>query len=368
MATATTRRIELNNGVDMPALGLGVFQSPPAETVGAVETAIADGYRLIDTAAAYGNERGVGEGVRRSGLDRDEMFVLTKLWISDYGYEPALRGFEGCLRRLGLDYVDLFLLHHPVPSDFGGTVAAYQAAEQMLADGRARAIGVSNFSAQHLERLLSRTDVVPAVNQVELHPFFAQQALRDFHAANGIVTQAWSPLGGVNRYRPADADAVKNRSSTRRSSSSRRSTRRRRRRSFSAGTSSTASPRSRSRSCRTASQRTSTSSTSGWRLTTSRRSTPSTPACVAAPTPSSSTPSSTRSESKTEAAMPEIRPTAIRGRRHHTRSTSPRYLRALGWKRCARRSLESSLWDTSGTHVAMTEKQKPPSYGDFRSG
>jgi diketogulonate reductase-like aldo/keto reductase len=146
MTTATTPRIELNNGVELPTLGLGVFQSPPAETVSAVETAIENGYRLIDTAAAYLNEREVGEGIRRSGVDRDVMFVSTKLWISDYGYEPGLRGFEGCLRRLGLDYVDLFLLHHPVPSDFDGTVAAYKAAEQMLADGRTRAIGVSNFS------------------------------------------------------------------------------------------------------------------------------------------------------------------------------------------------------------------------------
>jgi diketogulonate reductase-like aldo/keto reductase len=210
MAIATTPMIELKNGVGMPALGLGVFQSPPAETVGAVEAAIANGYRLIDTAAAYMNEREVGEGIRRAGIERGEMFVTTKLWISDYGYEPALRGFDGCLRRLGFDYVDLFLLHHPVPSDFDGTLAAYKAAEQMLADGRARAIGVSNFSPQHLESLLSRTDVVPAVNQVELHPFFTQQTLRDFHAASGIVTQAWSPLGGVNRYRSADANAVEN--------------------------------------------------------------------------------------------------------------------------------------------------------------
>jgi diketogulonate reductase-like aldo/keto reductase len=131
-------------------------------------------------------------------------------WISDYGNEHALVGFDGCLRRLGLDYIDLFLLHHPVPSDFDGTVAAYNAAEQMLADGRARAIGVSNFSERHLDNLIGRTEVVPAVNQVELHPFFTQRALRDFHAANGIITQAWSPLGGVNRYRPADADAVQN--------------------------------------------------------------------------------------------------------------------------------------------------------------
>jgi diketogulonate reductase-like aldo/keto reductase len=210
VTTQTVPGITLNNGVEMPALGLGVFQSPPAETVGAVEAAIASGYRLVDTAAAYGNEREVGDAIRRSGIDRSEMFVTTKLWISDYGYEHALVGFDGCLRRLGLDYIDLSLLHHPVPSDFDGTVAAYNAAEQMLADGRARAIGVSNFSERHLENLISQTSVAPAVNQVELHPFFTQQALRDFHAANGIVTQAWSPLGGVTRYRPADASDVKN--------------------------------------------------------------------------------------------------------------------------------------------------------------
>jgi diketogulonate reductase-like aldo/keto reductase len=210
VTTQTVPGITLNNGVEMPALGLGVFQSPPAETVGAVEAAIASGYRLVDTAAAYGNEREVGDAIRRSGIDRSEMFVTTKLWISDYGYEHALVGFDGCLRRLGLDYIDLSLLHHPVPSDFDGTVAAYNAAEQMLADGRARAIGVSNFSERHLENLISQTSVAPAVNQVELHPFFTQQALRDFHAANGIITQAWSPLGGINRYRPADADAVQN--------------------------------------------------------------------------------------------------------------------------------------------------------------
>ena len=208
--TPSPASITLNNGVEMPVLGLGVFQSPPAETVGAVEAAIATGYRLVDTAAAYGNEREVGEAIRRSGLDRDEMFVTTKLWISDYGYEEALVGVDGCLRRLGFDYVDLFLLHHPVPTDFDGTIAAYTAAEQMLADGRVRAIGVSNFSERHLGNLMSRTSVVPAVNQVELHPFFAQQALRDFHAANGITTQAWSPLGGINRYRPADPSNVEN--------------------------------------------------------------------------------------------------------------------------------------------------------------
>jgi diketogulonate reductase-like aldo/keto reductase len=211
MTTKTTPpTLTLNNGVAMPVLGFGVFQSPPEETTAAVETAIADGYRLIDTAASYDNERQVGAAIRASGIDRTEMFITTKLWISDYGYDEALVGFEGCLRRLGLDYVDLFLLHQPVPTAFDGTVAAYKATEKVIAEGRARAIGVSNFSEQHLENLMQRTEVVPAVNQVELHPFFTQQPLREFHAKHEIATEAWSPLGGIHVYRPADPDAVLN--------------------------------------------------------------------------------------------------------------------------------------------------------------
>ena len=202
MTPATTPALKLNNAVTVPALGLGVFQSPPEETVTAVETALRDGYRLIDTAAAYDNEREVGEGIRRSGVPRDEIFVTTKLWMSDYGYERALVGFDASLRRLGLDHIDLYLLHQPVPTDFEGTIGAYKAAEKMLADGRARAIGVSNFSAEHLRQLIDRTDIVPAVNQVELHPYFTQPALRAFHAERDILTQAWSPLGGVLVYVP----------------------------------------------------------------------------------------------------------------------------------------------------------------------
>jgi diketogulonate reductase-like aldo/keto reductase len=196
--------LELNNGVQLPALGLGVFQSSPEETLVAVETALAGGYRLIDTAAAYGNEREVGEGIRRSGIDRAEIFVTTKLWISDYGYEPALRGFDASLRRLGLDYVDLYLLHQPMPTEFKATVGAYQAAEKVLADGRARAIGVCNHKPEHLENLISRTEVIPAVNQVEVHPYFTQPDLRQAHARHGIATQCWSPLGGVYVYGAAD--------------------------------------------------------------------------------------------------------------------------------------------------------------------
>ena len=146
-ATTGSRPVlTLNHGVEMPALGLGVFQSPPEQTIGAVEAAIAGGYRLIDTAAAYFNEREVGEGIRRSGLARAELFVQTKLWISDYGYESALRAYDVSLRKLGLDHVDLYLLHQPMPNEWERTVAAYRAAERLLADGRVRAIGVSNFS------------------------------------------------------------------------------------------------------------------------------------------------------------------------------------------------------------------------------
>jgi diketogulonate reductase-like aldo/keto reductase len=190
-------RITLNNGTEIPALGLGVFLSPPEQTAAAVETAIANGYRLIDTAAAYNNERQVGEGIRGSGIDRDEVFITTKLWVSDYGWDSALDAFDASMRRLGLDYLDLYLLHWPVPSDFEATVASYQAAEKLLAEGRARAIGVSNFNPRHLEQLIARTDVIPAVNQVELHPYFTQQDVRDANARHGIVTQSWSPIGGV---------------------------------------------------------------------------------------------------------------------------------------------------------------------------
>jgi diketogulonate reductase-like aldo/keto reductase len=207
MSPATIPALELNNDVTMPAIGLGVFQSPPEETLTAVETALRGGYRLIDTAAAYGNEREVGEAIRRSGVDRGEIFVTTKLWISDYGYDSAFVGFDAGLRRIGLDHVDLYLLHQPVPTDFEKTIDAYKAAEKVVADGRTRAIGVSNFSPEHLRQLVDRTDVVPAVNQVELHPYFTQPTLRELHAELGIVTQAWSPIGGVLVYTPGSDEA-----------------------------------------------------------------------------------------------------------------------------------------------------------------
>jgi diketogulonate reductase-like aldo/keto reductase len=204
----TIPTLTLNNGVEMPAFGLGVFQSPPEETANAVEAAIASGYPLVDAAAAYGNEREVGEAIRRSGIDRSQIFIVTKLWISDYGHDEAIVGFDGCLRRLGVDYVDLFLLHHPVPSEFDRTVDAYKAIEEMLAAGRTRAIGVANFMEDHLENLLSQVDVVPAVNQIEVHPYFSQPQLRGLMAERGIATQAWSPIGGVYAYGPKNTSVL----------------------------------------------------------------------------------------------------------------------------------------------------------------
>jgi diketogulonate reductase-like aldo/keto reductase len=193
--------VTLNNGVDLPALGLGVFQTPPEETRVAVETALGDGYRHVDTAAAYGNERQVGEAIRNSGLERPEVFVETKIWISDYGYDKTLHGFEKSARKLGVDQIDLLILHQALPSEFEKTLEAYRALETLLADGKVRAIGVSNFMVDHLSRLLEHATVVPAVNQIEVHPYFAQQKVQDFGAEHGILTQAWSPIGGITFYR-----------------------------------------------------------------------------------------------------------------------------------------------------------------------
>jgi diketogulonate reductase-like aldo/keto reductase len=206
--TSDSPLITLNNGVEVPALGLGVFLTPPEQTAAAVEAAIASGYRLVDTAAAYGNERQVGEAIARSGLPRSELFVTTKLWVTDYGYEEALRAFGTSLRKLRSDYLDLYLLHWPVPSQFEATIAAYRAAEKLLAEGAVRAIGVSNFTPAHLKRLLERTQVVPAVNQVELHPFLIQRELQEANARLGILTQAWSPIGGVYGRNPSAAPAA----------------------------------------------------------------------------------------------------------------------------------------------------------------
>jgi len=192
--------LTLSNGVSLPGLGLGVYRSRPENTLDAVSVALNTGYRLIDTAAAYGNEAEVGEAIRRSDVSQSEVFVTTKLWISDYGYESALRGFQRSLQKLGLEFLDLFLLHQPMPNEWDRTVESWRAVSKLLEDGRIRSIGVSNFSADQLSDLIERTGVVPHVNQVEVHPFFTQTGLRAAHARLGVVTQAWSPIGGVMRY------------------------------------------------------------------------------------------------------------------------------------------------------------------------
>lgn len=196
-----TPLLTLNNGVQMPALGLGVFQTPPAETVAAVQAALATGYRHIDTAAAYGNEREVGQALADSGLDRSDVFIETKVWISDYGYEQTLHAFDKSAGKLGIDQIDLLILHQALPTAFDRTIDAYRALEQLLAEGKVRAIGVSNFMRSHLDQLLARTSVVPAVNQVEVHPYFRQPDVLAADAEHGILTQAWSPIGGITHYR-----------------------------------------------------------------------------------------------------------------------------------------------------------------------
>ncbi|MCK9931458.1 aldo/keto reductase [Frankia sp. Mgl5] len=205
---STRTHITLNNGVEMPAVGLGVFQTPPEETRSAVEAALSAGYRHIDTAAAYGNERQVGEAVLKSGVDRTDVFLETKIWISDYGYDQTLHGFEKSARKLGIDQIDLLILHQALPSEFDRTLESYRALETLLADGKVRAIGVSNFMVEHLTALLERASVVPAVNQIEVHPYFAQREVQAFGAKHGIHTQAWSPIGGITFYRAGSHDST----------------------------------------------------------------------------------------------------------------------------------------------------------------
>ena len=186
--------VVLNNGVEMPQLGFGVFQVPPDEVVEPVRIALETGYRLIDTATLYANEEGVGRAIAESGIARDEIFVTTKVWNSDQGYDSTLRAFDHSLKLLGLDVLDLYLIHWPTPQrDL--YVDTWRALERIYADGRARAIGVSNFTSTFLRRIFDEGTVVPAVNQIELHPGLAQDELRAFHRQHGIATEAWSPLG-----------------------------------------------------------------------------------------------------------------------------------------------------------------------------
>lgn len=200
MSTTQSTNITLNNGVVMPAIGFGVFQTPPEETKTAVAEALRVGYRHIDTAAAYGNERGVGEAIAESGIPRDEIFIETKIWISDFGYDETLHAFEKATRKLGVDTIDLLILHQPLTTEFDRTVQAYKALEKLYADGKVRAIGVSNFMVEDLTELFNQTDVVPTVNQIELHPYFQQAEVVAVGREHGVLPQAWSPIGGVVDY------------------------------------------------------------------------------------------------------------------------------------------------------------------------
>ena len=187
--------IQLNDGNSIPQLGFGVFQIPPEETAEATRLALEIGYRHIDTAEMYGNEREVGEAVRASGLDRDEVFVTSKLNNGDHRPDDARAAFDRTLSELGFDHVDLFLIHWPLPTLYDGDfVSTWRTLEEFRADGRARSIGVSNFEVDHLERLAAETDVVPAVNQIELHPYLLNEDVRSYGEEHGIATEAWSPL------------------------------------------------------------------------------------------------------------------------------------------------------------------------------
>ncbi|WP_349536486.1 aldo/keto reductase [Rhodococcus rhodochrous] len=193
MTSSTIPTVTLNNGVEIPQLGFGVFQIPEDETTAAVSAALETGYRHIDTAAAYGNEAGVGRALADSGLSRDELFITTKVWNSDQGYDATLRAFDTSLAALGLDRLDLYLIHWPTPARdlYADT---WRALERLVEEGRLRAAGVSNFQPAHLQRLLDGSSLVPTINQIELHPGLQQSELRAFHAEHGIATEAWSPL------------------------------------------------------------------------------------------------------------------------------------------------------------------------------
>lgn len=191
--TTSIPAVVLNNGVRMPQLGFGVFQVSDDDTTAAVSHALAAGYRSIDTAAIYGNEAGTGRAIAASGINRDELFVASKLWVADLGYDAALAAFDASLDRLGLDYLDLYLIHWPAPAT-DNYLDSWRALEQLLADGKVKAIGVSNFLPEHLQKIIDLGGTVPAVNQVELHPALQQRDLAAFNTTHGIATEAWSPL------------------------------------------------------------------------------------------------------------------------------------------------------------------------------
>ncbi|OKL36513.1 aldo/keto reductase [Domibacillus mangrovi] len=185
--------VTLNNGVKMPQLGYGVYKVEDKEATPAVLNAIRAGYRSIDTAALYGNERGVGKAIRECGVAREELFITTKVWNSDQGYEKTLKAFDESLEKLGLDYLDLYLIHWPMPAE-DTYVDTYKALEKLYADGRVKAIGVCNFNIDHLQRLLNECEVKPVLNQIECHPYLVQKELKAFCEENDIYVESWGPL------------------------------------------------------------------------------------------------------------------------------------------------------------------------------
>jgi len=193
-ASSVSPRITLNDGNSIPQVGLGVWQTPAEDTERAVAAALQAGYRHIDTAAAYRNETETGRAIANSGVPREDIFLVTKLWNSDQGYDATLAAFDASVQRLGVDYLDLYLIHWPVPEN-NKFVDTFKAFAHLRDQGRIRSIGVSNFEPEHLTTLIEETGIVPAVNQIELHPLLPQQELRDVHAKLGIATEAWSPLG-----------------------------------------------------------------------------------------------------------------------------------------------------------------------------
>jgi 2,5-diketo-D-gluconate reductase A len=203
-------RLRLNDGQSIPTLGLGIWQVPAERTAATVAAALQMGYRLVDGAAIYGNEAGLGDGLRDSGLPRDEVFVTTKVWNSDQGHDATLRAVEASLARLRLDRVDLCLIHWPCPAQ-DRYIDTWRALIRLREEGRVRSIGVSNFTGAHLERLVEETGVVPVLNQVELNPRLQQAALRDLHDRMGIVTQSWTPLGQGRSFDAAPVRAVADR-------------------------------------------------------------------------------------------------------------------------------------------------------------
>ncbi len=191
---ADQTHIALNDGARIPQLGLGVWQTPNDEAAPAVKAALSAGYRHVDTAAVYENEEGVGEGIRQSGIDRSEIYLTTKLWNTEQGYDQTLKAFDASLKRLGTDYVDLYLIHWP-SAHRGLFVDTWKAFVKLKEEGRAKSIGVSNFYPEHIEKIIAETGVTPVINQIELHPDFQQREARAFHQKHGIATQSWSPLG-----------------------------------------------------------------------------------------------------------------------------------------------------------------------------